>query len=153
MVHLKLIKNPYARNKCKCQQQQQQQKQQQQQQPAAAAAATASSSSSSTSRKWKTTINSISRADCLFWAGHMLQCDKREMKTPKHILIGMSVRHLTENTKLINIVNRHGHSASHPSLLEMETAMCDSIQVSSGRLPPSIMPDNNLMINLSWDFC
>ncbi|GFS21870.1 hypothetical protein ElyMa_003349200 [Elysia marginata] len=76
---------------------------------------------------------------------------KGKWKTPKHILLGMCVRHLSGNTHLINILNRHGHSVSHSFLLELETAICDSIQTYSGCLPPSIMPDNNLITQFCWD--
>ncbi|GFO45654.1 hypothetical protein PoB_007215900 [Plakobranchus ocellatus] len=34
---------------------------------------------------------------------------KGKWKMPKHILIGICVRHLTGKTKLNNILNRHGH--------------------------------------------
>lgn len=76
---------------------------------------------------------------------------KGKWKMPKHILLGMSVRHLSGNTQLINILNRHGHSVSHSFLLELETAICDSVQTYSGCLPPSIMPDNNLITQFCWD--
>ena len=58
---------------------------------------------------------------------------------PKHILTGMCVRHLTGSKQMINILNRQGHSVSHSYLLELETAVCDSIQITSENLPPSIM--------------
>lgn len=70
---------------------------------------------------------------------------------PEHILLGMSVRHLTGNTQLINILNRHVHSVSHSFLLELETAMCDSISATSGTLRSSIIPENNRITHFRWD--
>ena len=76
---------------------------------------------------------------------------KGAWKMPKHILLGMSVRHLTGNSKLINFLNRCGHTVSHSFILEMETAICDGIQATTGSLPPSIMRDNNLVTNFCLD--
>ena len=70
---------------------------------------------------------------------------------PKHILTGMCVRHLTGSKQMINILNRQGHSVSHSYLLELETAVCDSIQITSENLPPSIMRKNNRIIHFCWD--
>ena len=40
---------------------------------------------------------------------------------------------------------------SHSFLLELETAMCDSIQESTSSLPPSILPNNYLILHFCWD--
>ena len=47
---------------------------------------------------------------------------------PKHLLLGMSVRHLTGSAELITVLNRFGHCASYSVLLELETAMSSSIK-------------------------
>ena len=70
---------------------------------------------------------------------------------PKHILTGMCVRHLISSKHVINILNHQGHSVSHSCLLEFETAICDSIQITSENLPPSIMRKNNRITHFCLD--
>lgn len=70
---------------------------------------------------------------------------------PKHILTGVYVRRLTGSKQLINILNRQGHSLSHSLLLELETAICDSIQITSENLPHSIMRNNNHITHFCCD--
>ena len=70
---------------------------------------------------------------------------------PKHLLLGMSVRHLTGSAELITVLNRFGHCASYSVLLELETAMCSSMEQWQSAIPPSIVPDQNSFIHLCWD--
>jgi hypothetical protein len=42
---------------------------------------------------------------------------------PKHLLLGMSIRHLTGNAEVITILNRYGHCCSYAKILELETAI------------------------------
>ena len=50
-----------------------------------------------------------------------------ECVMPKHLLLSMTVRHLTGSAELITILNRFGHCQSYTRTLELETAMCSSI--------------------------
>lgn len=50
-----------------------------------------------------------------------------QWKTPKHLLLGMSLRHITGSSKVVTFFNRLGNCVSHSTLLELETAMCDSV--------------------------
>ena len=70
---------------------------------------------------------------------------------PKHLLLGMSVRHLTGSAELITVLNRFGHCASYSVLLELETAMCSSIEQWQSAIPPSVLPDQNSFTHLCWD--
>ena len=70
---------------------------------------------------------------------------------PNHLLLEMSVRHLTGSAELITVLNRFGHSASYSVLLEQETAMCGGIEQWKSAIPPSIVPDQNSFIHLCWD--
>ena len=55
---------------------------------------------------------------------------------PKHLPSGMRVRNLTGSAELTTILNRFSHCASYSVLLELETAMCSSIeQWQSGIFP------------------
>ena len=70
---------------------------------------------------------------------------------PKHILLAMTVHHLTGSAEIITILNRFGHCQSYSRTLELETAMCRSVTDNSSHLPPSISTDNNVIVLLCWD--
>ena len=57
-----------------------------------------------------------------------------QWKTPKHLLLGMSLRHITDSSKVVTFLNRLGHCVSHSTLLELETAMCDSVKENDSNL-------------------
>ena len=71
-------------------------------------------------------------------------------KMPKHLLLGMTVRHLSGSSQMINILNRFGHCASHSTLLELETAMCDSVVECSSNLPAAAKV-NAKITHFCWD--
>lgn len=73
-----------------------------------------------------------------------------QWKTPKHLLLGMSIRHITGSSKLIHFLNRLGHCASHSTLLELETAMCDSVNESTSNLPTGAVKEA-LITHFCWD--
>ena len=73
----------------------------------------------------------------------MHSSDNGQWAMPKHLLLGMSVRHLTGSAELITVLNRFGHCASYSVLLELETAMCSSTEQRQSATPPSIVPDQN----------
>ena len=55
----------------------------------------------------------------------------------KHLLLGKTIRHNSGSSKLINILNRFGLSASHSKQLELETAVSDSVTECNLNLPPT----------------
>ena len=71
---------------------------------------------------------------------------------PEHLLLSMTVRHLTGSAELFTILNRFGHCQSYTRTLELETAMCSSISASDSVLPPpNIALQNNSVIHFCWD--
>ncbi|MES9950704.1 MAG: hypothetical protein ABW118_17235 [Candidatus Thiodiazotropha sp.] len=74
-----------------------------------------------------------------------------EWVMPKHLLLSMTVRHLTGSAELITILNRFGHCQSYTRTLELETAMCSSITANDSVLPPNISLQNNSVIHFCWD--
>ena len=69
----------------------------------------------------------------------------------KHILLSMTVRHLTGSAELLTVLNRFGHCQSYTRILDVETAMCSSITENDSILPPNISLQNNSAIHFSWD--
>ena len=70
---------------------------------------------------------------------------------PKHILLAMTVHHLTGSAEIICILNRYGHRQSYSRTLELETAMCNSVMAYNNVLPPSISTEHNSVVYLCWD--
>ena len=74
-----------------------------------------------------------------------------EWVMPKHILLPITVRHLTGSAELVTILNRFGHGQSYTRTLEVETAMCTTITASKSLLPSNISTENNSVIHFCWD--
>ncbi|XP_070548995.1 uncharacterized protein [Ptychodera flava] len=68
--------------------------------------------------------------------------------TPKHLSLGMAVRHLTGSSSLIGLLNGLGHCVSHSSVLEHDTALALQ-QLHSDGLPPGFCQE--VFTTLVWD--
>ena len=74
-----------------------------------------------------------------------------EWTMPKHILLPMTIRHLTGSAEVITIINRFGHGQSYTKTLELETALCNTVIMSESVLPVNISTENNVVLHLCWD--
>ena len=70
---------------------------------------------------------------------------------PKNLLLGMSFRHLTGSAEILSTLNRFGHCASYSRLLELETAICKTIEDRDSTIPTTIAPGKNVVTHLCWD--
>jgi len=70
---------------------------------------------------------------------------------PKHILLGMSLQHLTGSATVITMINRYGHCQSYSKLLEVETAIANSVEAADDILPANISLSGNIVSHLCWD--
>ncbi|XP_078353866.1 uncharacterized protein LOC144638547 [Oculina patagonica] len=66
------------------------------------------------------------------------------IKTPKHIVLPMTVKSLTGNVELITILNRFGHGLSYSQVEEVETALAETqiAKQQNGVLVPSVSSPN-----------
>ena len=70
---------------------------------------------------------------------------------PKHVPLGLTMRHMTGSTSIIGILNGLGHSVSHSAVLEHDTALannqlCTDNIVPEGfikKIPTTVIWDNN----------
>ena len=104
-------------------------------------------------------INSASetkRIQRLIWSYgqdfvHGVTCAR--VKTPKHVLLPCAVKNLTGNVKLINYLNRLGHSLSYSQIEEIETSIAlykiSQVQDRHIVLPNGIVP--SVLTHLAWD--
>ena len=54
------------------------------------------------------------------------------VKTPKHVILPLTVRHLTRSLQLVEILNHFGHSLSNSVVQEVETAMAETHWATRG---------------------
>ena len=64
---------------------------------------------------------------------------------PKHLLLGMSVHHLTGSAQLVTLLNRFGHCVSYSSVLQLETSIAEKIIISDSVLPTDMLNMNNII--------
>ena len=56
----------------------------------------------------------------------LIHCVSRgRAKTPKHVLLPMTVKSLTENAELVTLLHRFGHGFSYSQIEELETAVAE----------------------------
>jgi len=70
---------------------------------------------------------------------------------PKHVILGMSLRHLTGSAEVVSIINRYGHCHSYSKLLELETSLAYQAQLSDTILPANISPVYNAVTHQCFD--
>ena len=74
-----------------------------------------------------------------------------QWEIPKHILLAMTVHHLTGSAQIITMLNRFGHCQSYSRTLELETAMCNSVTARSSFLLANAATEHNELIHFSWN--
>ncbi|KAJ8669154.1 hypothetical protein QAD02_000413 [Eretmocerus hayati] len=76
---------------------------------------------------------------------------KGRIKTPKHITLGMTIKSLTNSKKVITILNKEGHIASHTALCELETEATYASKNRDEVLPGGFIRHPDLNPKLVWD--
>ena len=71
---------------------------------------------------------------------------------PKHILLGMTMRHLFRSAELTVILNRFGHVPDYCFLLELESALAKSLDESSHLLTTNIIRNPSCVSVFHSDF-
>lgn len=77
-----------------------------------------------------------------------LQSRGRSMM-PKHVALGMTLRHMTGSSNIIGLVNGLGHCTSHTTVLEHDSALA-TLQLQQGKLVPDGFA-KSLHTTLVWD--
>ena len=74
----------------------------------------------------------------------------RKKVMPKHVALGMAVRHLSGSAQLVGLLNGFGHSVSHSFVLEHDTALAQQeVERGSIALPSCIQ--TGIHTTLVWD--
>ncbi|KAI8521965.1 hypothetical protein Bbelb_017190 [Branchiostoma belcheri] len=75
-----------------------------------------------------------------------------KVKTPKHITLAFSVKSLTGNVELVQLLNRLGHSVSYTQMEEISTALClQKLSNTDGDVPLPSTLRNQAFTTLAWD--
>ena len=70
---------------------------------------------------------------------------------PKDLLLGMSLPHLIGSAEIISMLNLFGHCASYSRLLELATAICQTIDDRDSTILSTIDPGKSVVTHLCWD--
>lgn len=73
------------------------------------------------------------------------------IKTAKHITLGIAIKSLTNSRKLLDILNRFGHSCSYTIVEELETEATFSSNEGTQVCPDDIMRKPNLNTGLAFN--
>ena len=74
-----------------------------------------------------------------------------KIKTSKHITLGLALKGMTNSKKVINILNRYGHSCSYTVLEELETEATFSSTTRSDVCPDDIVHSSDLCTGLAFN--
>ena len=72
-------------------------------------------------------------------------------KMAKHLLLAVSLHHLTGSAELVTLLNRFGHCTNYSAVLELETAMANALVLSDSVLPSNISATDNKFSHTVWD--
>ena len=72
-------------------------------------------------------------------------------KQPKHLLLAMTVWHLTGNAQIITMLNRLGHCSSYTQVLQLENAMAVQTSNKDSVLPGNISVNSNKFAHCCFD--
>ena len=100
---------------------------------------------------YKSTL-SCSSLDSFTRTGSNSLCFPGCTKTPKHLLLPMTVKSLTGNAELVTLLNGFGHGLSYSQIEELETAIAEQ-QITNLRngvlLPTACSPSVSAVF--CWD--
>lgn len=74
-----------------------------------------------------------------------------QVKTSKHIMLGMTLKSLTSSRKIIDIINRYGHCISYQGVEELETETTYTSIEKSTLCPEKIKKNHNLFTGVAYD--
>ena len=67
-------------------------------------------------------------------------------KLPKHVGLGMTVRHLFRSKKLMTVLNRFRHSKNYSFNVESETAIANQLEKKSSLITNEIVKNPTLYV-------
>ena len=103
--------------------------------------------------KRKFGINRSQSLGFFSWSRSLCRVSKYgQLDQPKHILLGMTLRHLFQSTEIITLINKLGHSTNYSFVLELETAISKRIHQSSTLLSPLIIRNPSCQSLFHSDF-
>jgi hypothetical protein len=81
----------------------------------------------------------------------MFATSRGKIKPGKHLTMGLGMKSLTGSRKVINVLNRMGHSISYQIAEELETQLATEISERKISTPDGLLRQPGLMTGLAWD--
>ncbi|XP_050505694.1 uncharacterized protein LOC126883969 [Diabrotica virgifera virgifera] len=107
---------------------------------------------------WKTALSGtkveterIERLTACLASDSIYSITKGNIKPRKQIIFGMSMKSLTGNVKVMEILNRCGYSISYSGLAELESSAAYSCIANGQTCPSGIIPTSSLACGVAWD--
>ena len=76
---------------------------------------------------------------CSSFAEDICSATTREQwKVSKHLLLGLTLHHLTGSAEIVILIRRYGHCASYTGVMELETAMATQVHQQDSVLPSNV---------------
>ena len=101
----------------------------------------------------KVTIeNETVKRQVLSVAQDVLYCARRgRVKTPKYVLLPLTVQHLTRSSQVVTILNRFGHGISYSQVEELDTALAEEILAREEDVPLPSHIDRSVSVVFAAD--
>ena len=74
---------------------------------------------------------------------------KGKIKSAKHLILGLSIKSLISNKKIVTVLNKYGHSIAYSTVEELETEMTYTAYETNNLLPPGIKIQKELSTNVA----
>lgn len=97
------------------------------------------------------TSNNVERLAKSFSEDLIYAVTKGNIKTSKHINLGLTMKSLTNSKKVINILNKYGHCCSYIVLEELETEATFAASCRSNACPEDIILSNTLCTGVAFN--
>ena len=72
-------------------------------------------------------------------------------KPGKHLCLGLALKSLTGSRRIVEIMNRFGHSVSYHTVESLETQLASEIIDRKESIPDGLSCSTGLMTSLAWD--
>ncbi|GBP23658.1 hypothetical protein EVAR_80275_1 [Eumeta japonica] len=95
--------------------------------------------------------NNVARTAKSFSEDLIYAVTNGNIKTSKHINLGLAMKSLTNSKKIVNILNKYGHCCSYTVLEEFETEATFAATRRSMLCPDDIIPSKNLCTGLAFN--
>lgn len=93
----------------------------------------------------------VDRLSSCFAQDSIYSVTRGQIKTGKHIVLGIGMKSITGSEKAVNILSRLGYSLSYSSIIELETSAAYSCASTRNLCPSGLYPTSVIPSGVAWD--